>query len=327
MYNEELIKELTTIQEIAGITGSVYREKAYRKAISEIKRLKFDITRENIGEVAKMKIPGIGKGIMSKIIEFIESGRIAEIDEMKKSREYTAYVEFSKITGVGPATINEWIKKHIYNLRDLRNAIAQGKVVLNNMQKYGLRYYDDLNERIPRTEVTTLGDYIKRILIQIDPKVMFVIAGSYRRGAETSGDIDILVSNKEQFHDDLLSELVQVLRNDRNFIDTLSEGMERVTFLYKSPISGKTRQIDILNIRYGSYYAAMLYFTGDFSFNEAMRGYAKARGYRLNQQGLFRYVGKALTLVPTHSEKEIFDILGLKYVEPSARAAPQVQPK
>jgi DNA polymerase/3'-5' exonuclease PolX len=165
MYNEKLIKELTEIQEIAGIIGSIYREKAYRKAISEIKKLKFEITQANINDVAKMKIPGIGKGIMSKISEFITSEHISEIDELKKSREYTAYSEFSKIAGVGPATINEWIKKRIYNLRDLRKAISEEKVSLNNMQKYGLKYYDDLNERIPRAEVAAIGDYIKRILI------------------------------------------------------------------------------------------------------------------------------------------------------------------
>lgn len=325
--NAALLQELSQLQEISELLGNVYREKAYRRGLAELRKLKFEITRENLAEFMKMKILNVGEGIKGKISEFITTGTIAEIDELKRSREYTAYRDFSGIAGVGPSTIKSWVDKKIYTLSGLRQAVARGKIELNRMQKYGLMYYSDLNERIPRSEVTALGEYIKRLLIQIDPAVIFTIAGSYRRGTANSGDIDILVSNRERFNGELLPQVVQLLDTDPAFVDTLSNGPERVTFLYKSPISGKVRQIDILNLPYGSYWSGVLYFTGSYDFNEAMRGYAKKQGYRLNQNGLYR-VGKRgrLELLPSHSEEEIFRLLGLKYVPPGERNGPKVIP-
>lgn len=320
--NAKLIAELNQLQEIAGLLGEPYREKAYRRAINSLGKLPIEITKDNLSTVRKMKIPGIGEGIMNKIVEWAKTGKIAEISKLKKSPEYRAYQEFSGIAGVGPATIREWAAQRVYTRAQLRKAISTGRIKLNHMQKYGLKYYTDLNSRIPRDEVTKLSEYIKRLLIQSDPGVIFSVAGSYRRGLPNSGDIDILVSNKDRFHDTLLSELVDSLHSDRNFIDTLSTGKERVTFLYRSPISGKVRQIDVLNIPYGSYYAALNYFTGSWQHNERLRGIAKTKGYRLNQAGLFKYVGKdkkMLELIPTRSEEEIYRILGERYIPPEQR--------
>lgn len=306
-----LISALAELQEIEEILGDTYRSKAYRKAIAELRKLK------NIEDLKK-KIPSIGKGILSKITEFMKTGKIKELEKLRKSPIVMAHRELGKILGVGPSTVNKWLQMGINSIAKLRRAIANKKVTLNKMQKYGLCYYADLNERIPRAEVAALGEYIKRLLLQINPNVLFEIAGSFRRLESTSGDIDILVSSSH-FDENLLPSLLEILRHDPNFIDALSAGTERITFLYKSPISGKVRQLDILNIPYESYYAALLYFTGSAEFNESIRGYAKRKGYRLNQAGLFIRRDKKLELVPVQSEKEIFDVLGLNYVPPAER--------
>lgn len=313
-YNKSLLGLLIQIQDASEVLGHVYRAKAYRRAIFEISKLNYDVK----GPLVNIsKIPGVGSGIAAKIMEFINTGNIKEVDELTSGKEYQAYKAFGGITGVGPATIASWIKSRIYTLSQLRQAISRGKIVLNNMQKYGLKYYDDLNTRIPREDVMAIGELVKRLLIQIDPGVIFTIAGSYRRGAASSGDIDILVSNNTQYNDDLLSVMTEVLRTDRNFIDTLSTGKERVTFLYA--YKGIVRQVDVLNIRYMSYFAALNYFTGSFEHNARLRGIAKAKGYRLNQNGLFRVVKTKLVLVPIESEKDIYDALGVRYIAPNDR--------
>ena len=323
MPNEKLIAVLNEIRDISDILGEIYKEKAYNRAIPEIKKLDFEITPANIELIKKRKIPGVGEGILGKIVEFVITGRIDELEKIRNTKRVKSYRELSKIAGVGPATVKKWLDLKIDSLPKLRKAIASGKIKLNTMQKYGLRYYHDLNERISHAEVTKLGEIIKSILLQIDPEIIFNIAGSYRRNTPTSGDIDILVTNPHTFNDDLLHIFMDIIDLDPNFIDFLSSGSERVTFLYKSPMSNKVRQIDILNLPYSSYYAGILYFTGSYDFNTAMRMHAKKLGFRLNQDGLYKINKNKLELIPTASEKHIFDILHLKYIRPEQRTGPQ----
>lgn len=323
MYNNGIIQVLDELTKIADMMGEVYRAKAYAKAVTEIKKLPYEITIGNIST----KIPGIGEGIKNKIIEFLRTGKIEELEKLKSDPKMKSYDVFSKILGVGPAIIKKWHAQKIYTLVDLRKAISTGKVVLTNMQKYGLMYYEDLNTRIPRDEVIQLSEYIKQLIYRLDPKIIFTVCGSFRRGFNTSGDIDILISNEFVFDEKLLLNLIEVLKNDKNFIDTISEGPERVTFLYKSAISEKVRQIDVLNLPYESYWAGVLYFTGDWQFNNIVRGYAKKHGYRLNQKGIYKTIGGKLKLIPVKSEKEIFDILKLQYIEPKDRDAEAIKPK
>ena len=139
------------------------------------------------------------------------------------------------------------------------------------------------------------------------------IAGSYRRGASTSGDIDIIATSTE-YEETLLKNVSLELENDPDFVAVMSSGSERLTFLYKY---GMVRQVDILYLPKSEFYPGVLYFTGDWSFNEEMRRYARKKGYRLNQRGLYQL--KPPKLIKVNSEKEIFDILGLSYVEPPAR--------
>lgn len=323
--NQELINELEKVRVAADVLGEVYKEKAYSNAIANIKKLDYVIDLNNL---EKQKIIGVGTGIMGKIHEFLTKGYISELKQLLKNKKYKAFVELSKIIGVGPATIKTWINKKIYSIADLRKAIAKSKVKLNHMQTLGLKYYIDLNLRIPRNEVGLLGNYVKKILLNIDPNIKFEITGSYRRGRIDCGDIDILVTNPKIFNESLLINFIDDIRNDKNFIDVLSKGKERVTFLYYSPISKLVRQIDVLNLPYKSYFAAILYFTGSGPFNVSMRGYAKHLGYRLNQNGLFKIEGNKLNLIVANSEKDIFDILKLQYVSPEYRVdSRQIIPK
>lgn len=311
--NQELIKTLEEMRDIAAMLGQVYRENAYSRAIARIKTLNYNI-KDNLELVAKL--PGIGTGIMEKITEFVNTGKMRELEKLKKSRKVKAAQELSRVLGAGPKTVEKWIEAGITSLAKLRREVGKGKITLNTMQKYGVLYYTDLNTRIPRDEVTIIAGKVKGIMLQIDPGLLFEVAGSYRRGAPNSGDIDIIVSNKAYFDEKLLTNTVELLRQDPNFIDVLSMGEERTTFLYKGNIC--VRQIDILHIRYGSYYAALNYFTGSALHNQYLRGVAKSKGYRLNQAGLYK-MGKKMELIPVHSEEEIYKILGVKYIPPWER--------
>lgn len=311
--NAELVSQLTELANIASILGEVYKEKAFRVAINTISKLDWSIKAnpERLNE----KLIGIGEGIKKRLLEYCKTGKLATLEEQRADPKVKAHFVLEKIVGVGPATVKDWIRRGIYNLSDLRREIAKGRVELNKMQKFGLNYYDDLNTRIPRDEVTAIGKIMQKAITEIEPSIIFTIAGSYRRGAETSGDVDILIASRD-WRSDLIHSVLNKLREDPNFIDTISVGKERITMLYKYD---KVRQIDILYLPYEEYYAGCLYFTGDWAFNEAMRGYARKKGFRLNQRGLYKLFGTNAKLVKVDSEEAIFAALGLKFVEPPQR--------
>jgi DNA polymerase/3'-5' exonuclease PolX len=314
--NEEIITLITRLAQISEIRGETHRAKAFLGAVLGIRALKWNI-KDNIERVKAEKIPGVGKGIKNKLIEYVSTGAIAELVELENSSSVRAYTELSGIAGAGPKTVAGWIRAGINSISDLRKKLAIGEIELTDMQKYGLIYYSDLLQRIPRDEVAALGELVISLIKKLEPNAECEITGSYRRGTSTSGDIDIITTGSHS-----LQDLIAELRADPNFIDTFMLGSERTTFIYKSFISGKVRQIDVLRLPRAQYWAGILYFTGSWEFNAAMRGYAKSRGYLLNQRGLFKLRGRTEKLVTVSSERDIFTIIGIKYVEPSERSGP-----
>lgn len=311
--NKELVDILEELRDIYEIEGDVYRENAYKKAIINIKKIDHQI-------LTAPPWPIVGTRIANKITEFINTGRIAELAKLRNNKRVKAFRVFTAILGVGPATVQEWIRMRIYDIASLRRAIGTGKITLNHMQKLGLKYYSDLNNRMPRAEVEAIGEIMRRQLEQIRPGITFEISGSYRRGRADCGDIDILLTHNN-WNKDLLAEFREQIAIDRNFIDIVGAGEQRLTLLYRGPTSNKVRQIDLLWLPRGQFIPALLYFTGSGDFNEKMRGIAKRKGYRLNQKGLFKIEGGQIKLpgIVLKTEREIFDILEMPYVEPNLR--------
>lgn len=287
----DIVKFLQRFEELYNLIGDTYRAKAYHKAANMYK----DNAQEKIG-----------KSIMAKIEEYKKTGKCVKLEELTKLAQ--PYQILGKILGVGTATINDWVKLGITDLVTLRRAIIAGKVALNNTQSYGLKYYEHLNQKIPRATVTSIANDIKRIVTQLFPKSQFMICGSYRRGSATSGDIDILLSNVS------LSILEDAIVYIPNYIATIAAGNEKLTILYMDN-NAICRQIDIFNATDANYYAFLVYLTGDKYFEQKLRSYAKHRGYKLNQTGLYRND----KLIACKNEKDVFDKLGIKYIDPQYR--------
>lgn len=294
--NKYIYDALIELSELYETLNEVFRSKAYREAANSIFHLKTEYDPE-------VPVPHIGAGINAKIVELMVTDKIAQIDTIKHSAEYNDAVSLSRILGVGPSTIKNWHKLGITNVPKLRKAVAAQKVELTKIQKYGLIFMNDLSERIPRDEITQIVAKFAHLLGDHE------IVGSYRRLAATSGDIDIIVRNQNS---DYLQTLMVKLSTIPEFIDCLFIGTERATILVHGT---KVRQIDILWLPADEYYSGLLYFTGSKDFNEAMRAFAKKQGYKLSQHGLFVNNKK----IKASSEKDYFDILGLKYIPPENR--------
>jgi len=311
--NEQLTEKLLELTHIYELLGDDYRSRAFQTAVVNINKSARDL-KKYPPDLGKNKIAGVGKGIIGHIDEFIRTGDISEISKLKKTREYQAYTVFSKILGVGPAVIKSWIRNNIYTMSDLKRAAADGVITLTHMQKIGVLYYNDLNQRIPRAEVVATIDSLLDCLMT---GIIFTVAGSYRRGADTVGDIDLLITSKRSIPD-YLHRVEKCVKRLPGYVDTVSSGPQRLTFIYRH--DAVCRQIDLLFLPYESYYAALCYFTGSYRFNINMRGTAKQRGFRLNQTGLYKKNRAGMyKIIPVDSEQQLFDIIGMKWVDPSDR--------
>jgi DNA polymerase/3'-5' exonuclease PolX len=166
----------------------------------------------------------------------------------------------------------------------------------------------DLTEKIPRAEVARHVAFVSRNV----PSA--VVAGSYRRGAPESSDIDIIVREPIQ---DVLKKLIKA----GYVYHAFAAGAKKFSGVVRLSGKGaKYRHLDLVFTTPRSYPFALLYFTGPARANIVMRVKAKRRGFKLNEYGLWRMTGPTPTLVEgLKTERDIYDALGSEYKEPKNR--------
>jgi DNA polymerase/3'-5' exonuclease PolX len=185
----------------------------------------------------------------------------------------------------------------------LQKAIETGESSLTHTQKIVIIYHKDLIKQVPRAEIAKHVEFIQ----QFAPTTM--AAGSYRRGKPYGSDIDVIV---RETIDDVVKKLT-----DAGYIkDTFVQGNKKFSGVVKLPGYNTHRHLDIVFTTPRSYPFALMYFTGSKRFNIRMRLKARTKGLKLNEYGLFNgfvQVGNIQT------ERDIFKLLGIPYVEPKDR--------
>ena len=288
---------------------------AYSKAIKELKTLK---SIESISDVEGIK--GVGKKIKAKIEEILETGELEAATRAKSELKIDVYQDLLKIHGVGPAKAKELIEKHsIKSVDDLRKRYEKEEL-LNDVQKKGLKYYEDSLERIPRAEMI---EHEKKLLSVIKSPIEAIIVGSYRRGLESSGDIDVLIKAPESYSKKKMKEtfesIVKAYQDSGYIIDILGLGEKKCMGYVKLDSKSKVRRLDLLITPEKEYPYAILYFTGSDLFNVAFRKFTLSKGYTINEHTMKAKVEDISDVPVMKSEEDIFQFLGLKYVEPSER--------
>ena len=299
------------------------------KVIDILKNMENEITDiEQLDGVA-----GIGSGSFKRIKEILETGKLKELEEYDKminERQVKKAIidELKNVHGIGEVTAVKLVEDGIKSVADLKKASKEGKIQLNSNILVGLEFYDDLLERIPRDEMNKFNKILTKKVKAIDSNLNLVIAGSYRRGAVSSGDIDILLShnniktaedlkNNENYMNTFLEKIKNMIVGNLSLGDTKFMGVIKFT-----PIN-KARRIDIRYLPMESYYTALLYFTGSGNFNILMRNQAIDKGYKLSEYHLYKVTkedGKVIEKpVKVNSEKQIFDIIKMEYLEPEDR--------
>lgn len=288
-------------------------------------------------------IKGIGKGAIDRINEILSTGTLSELP-LNSNHENEDREKLLQITGIGNSKCNALLAKNI-TLPKLQEELEKngGNITeipadsileeLTHHQLIGLKYLDDINLRIPRLEISKIENKIKKVILQIDPKLEMIICGSYRRQAPNSGDIDMLVlhselktkSDVDSHPTNFLPKIVSKLEQKKILVAHLTnEGNTKYMGLCRLTSRSKARRIDIRFIPYESKAAAILYFTGSGNFNKEMRSEALKKKYTINEYGIYhlKKQGRKMekgAIVPTQEEKDIFDVIGKEYVEPQHR--------
>ena len=310
-YNEEFIELMDQLSEIMMKQGEPFRARAYQKAQETIMVYPDDIVepKQLVG------LPGIGSTIMEKLNEYVETGTL-RILEREKTNPINILAD---VYGIGPKKADDLVKANIVTIDELR---SKQNEVLNAVQKTGLKYYEQLQERIPRSEIqefeTIFEDVFSRIASN-DHSAKMEIVGSYRRGAQTSGDIDVIITGDTS---SIYTKFVDELLKTGIILEILSRGQSKTLVIAKLPNKQIARRVDFLYAPPNEFPFAILYFTGSKIFNTVMRQYALNKGYTFNEHGIYSLENKKKGAPIVHefrTEKDIFDFLGLEYKAPVDR--------
>lgn len=307
IMNTELIKNLKIIHDYEKINGNQFKVKSYNKAINIIELQLEEVTLENLKD-----IKGIGDRIMEKIKEFINTGKIKQIDDINNDDKYILNKKINNIYGIGPVKIKELMVK-INKFDDLY--LDENKKLLNKKQQIGLKYFDDLEKRIPYNEGIKHNEIISKIFKNKNSNIEFDMVGSYRRKNKDMGDIDILIKDDDTIN---LNELIEELKKSNYIIETLANGKKKFMGICKID-NLPARRIDILLTNKKHYYFTLLYFTGSYNHNIVMRKIALKKGLSLSEYGFTDLKTNKLLEYDVNSEEDIFKIIDMKYVKPEHR--------
>jgi DNA polymerase/3'-5' exonuclease PolX/endonuclease IV len=243
-------------------------------------------------------IPNIGDSIAKKILNIIKND-YSDLDELKKETQYDIYKFYDKFNFLGSDTIKTLIKKKYYTLDDL---LKDTNNILSKDDKY---YIILINKLEPLSK-----SYVEKIKQTISNKFEWYILGSYIRNDNLINDIDILVIDT-----DILTFFNNNFKNNKKY--KIKKILRSGEFMLSAILEYEKKyfQLDIIYSSVEDKYTNILYFTGSKNFNIFMRHKAKQMGYKLNQNGLYKNDKK----IKINNEKEIFDLLKLKYVEPYKR--------
>ena len=303
----KLIFILKKISDHEKANGEAFKANSYLKVISELKKFNddSDFTESNI-----RVIKGVGDSIYKKIDQILKTGTCSMYEQLKNVVDPRD--ELLKVHGIGPKRANELIKLGIQSIDDLKNH----KEYLNEKQKTGLQYYEQLNQRIPHEEIKKHESLLKKLLEKTDKEAEITIAGSYRRKNADSGDIDVLLKADKK---DVYQMFIKKLVNYGYLIEELALGIKKYNGICKLGRSGIGRRIDIMYTKPEEYPFAILYFTGSGEFNQMMRKMVNDKGYTMNEYSIKHSDTGQKVDHTFKEEKDIFDFLEMGYVEPWQR--------
>ncbi|MHC4260474.1 MAG: DNA polymerase/3'-5' exonuclease PolX, partial [Planctomycetota bacterium] len=308
----ELFDQMADIMEILG--EDRFRINTYRRVARIISDMPTDVaTLLATGQLAGT--PGVGKSSIAKIEEFIKTGTITAHQQLLTKIPETL-LELLTIPGVGPKGVKAVYEKlKVTTIAELKAAIKSGKVA--QLPGFGdkkaaaitrgIEFLEKSTGRIRLDQAQEAADLVTGFLRNLASIQAIQPAGSLRRWAETIGDVDILVVAKKQ------KQIVQAFTEAQFVQEVLAAGPTKGSAIIQTrtvPV-----HVDVRVVPQKSFGAAAQYFTGSKQHNVRLREIAVKAKLKLNEYGLF----KSDRMVAGHIEGEIYQELGLDYIDPLLR--------
>jgi DNA polymerase (family 10) len=297
-----------------------FRIRSYRNAAEAIEALPQQIS-ELIEEPKQvLAIPGIGKGMLNNLQEMFNEGRLSlHAELLKKYRP--SMLELLRVQGLGPKTVALiWSAYQVCDLEGVEKLAREGK--LRELPRMGEKHEQKILKAIEdyrriagrfllsvaEVQAAKIAEHLKDY-----PGVEKAIpAGSLRRGRETVGDLDILVTGPACCNDEERENLIDHIIKLPGLMEIIARGENKVSFRMRGGM-----QVDVRFLPPESFGAAMQYFTGSKGHNVALRQRALKMGYTLSEYSLARLEDKQA--VAGKSEEDIYGALKLDYIPPEMR--------
>jgi len=312
-----LLSETADLMEIDGADS--FRIRSYRRAAEAAEQTTVDLVEAARDTARLLEIPGIGKSMAAHIQSIVNTGSLEMRDELLK-KYGPGILELLKLGGMGPKTIALfWDAAQIGSIDQLSEAIEAGR--LAKLPRMGAKQLEKLRKGIEdyrrsagRFRIDVADEEAKKIaayLIKFDGIDRVTPAGSLRRGRETAGDLDLLVTGPA-CEPEKTAPAVEYVAAYPGIHSMIAKGENKVSFNLEQGL-----QVDVRLLPTASYGAALQYFTGSKGHNVTLRQRALKMGYTLSEWALARLDDG--TSVAAATEEEIYSAMGMDWMPPEMR--------
>jgi DNA polymerase (family X) len=289
-----------------------FKPRAYEKAARAVGGFPEDLAGKEIKEI--LKVPGVGKSIGEKVHEFLTTGAITDLENLR-AQIPAGVRDLMMVPGLGPKkAFALYDELGIGSVDDLAAAIGDGRIV--GLKGFGPKTQENILRGITQMATAggrvTLGVAMDAARTSIErlrdlPGVQKIsYAGSLRRMCETIGDVDLLIASTEA------SPIMDAFVSDPAVARVLAHGDAKSSVLLERGL-----QVDLRVVPGDVWGAAMIYFTGSKPHNVRIREMAVRAGLKLNEYGLFD--AKTGELLAAKTEADVYERLGLPFIEPTLR--------
>jgi DNA polymerase (family 10) len=317
-----LLAETADLLEIDG--GDSFRIRSYRRAAEAAEQTTVDLTAAAPDLPRLLEIPGIGKSMAANLQAIAITGTLPLREDLV-AKYGSGLLELLKLPGMGPKTVALlWSAAQIATIDALSQAIEAGRLTglprMGEKQIEKLRKgIDDYRRSAGRFRIDVAEDAAQRITAYLFafPGIERVTpAGSLRRGRETAGDLDLLVTGPACAPEQTTA-VVEYVAAYPGIHSIIAKGDNKVSFYLSNAL-----QVDVRLLPSASYGAALQYFTGSKAHNVSLRQRALKMGYTLNEWSLARLPQgnpDDNSVVAAATEEEIYAALGMDWIAPELR--------
>jgi DNA polymerase (family X) len=318
MKNKEiaqLFREIATLLVLDG--ANPFRIRAYEKAAQTLENIDGSI--EEVAAAQKLTaLPAIGKDLSEKIKEYIDTGKILFLDELK-NKVPAGLSEMLQIQGLGPKTV-KYLHDQLFidSIDMLREYARAGKLKqLDGIKEKteenilrGIELYRKTAESVQFHIAQEIAQGIRDHLSKLPHIKNIELAGSLRRKKATVKDIDILATSSQP------QAVMEAFLKMPAVKEVIARGDTKSSVI----VDRAMMQVDLRVVPQSSFAAALIYFTGSKEFNVRLRSLAAAKNYKINEYGVFpKKTSNQSPALKFKSEADIFSFMGMSYIEPELR--------